>query len=289
MEYFAQQLINGLTLGSLEHSIAINCRLRTMNNVPSYNSPLVLIGNIPFLGRIIRSILIHFFRHTRLAYLVVPRMGGLFLVDQENKVDRSLLVKGEWERKQIRRLKQLINQHRPKNAESIFLDIGAHGGLYSIIVGVGEGFNKVFAFEPDRLNLAQLYANCFINGLTGQINIVNAAATDRSGTLGFVSCKGRDRGLSHLQSDSDPIANMRVDAVRIDELIKQRGAFIAAKIDVEGHEIGVLEGMENLIRANSCVLQIEIKDNMASVTKITEGYGLQASGQIHSDFYFIKP
>ena len=119
-----------------------------MNTPRIQKSTLVYIGYIPFFGRIIRSIIIHYFRHTRLAYIVVKRMGALFLVDQHNKVDRSFLVKGEWEPQQISRLMQLINLHRPKNAPSIFLDIGAHGGLYSIILGKTEEFQQLFSFDP---------------------------------------------------------------------------------------------------------------------------------------------
>ncbi|MGO9483638.1 MAG: FkbM family methyltransferase [Rhodomicrobium sp.] len=259
-------------------------------NTPSIpKSPLVYIGYIPFFGRIIRSIIIHYFRHTRLAYIVVKRMGALFLVDQHNKVDRSLLVKGEWEPQQISRLMQLINLHRPKNAPSIFLDIGAHGGLYSIILGKTEEFQQIFSFEPDRINMAQLYANLFINGLADKISVVQAAAANRSGTAGFVSCRGRDRGLSHLLADPGATADTTVEAVRIDDMIKQKDAFIAAKIDVEGYEMGVLEGMEDLIKSNSCVLQIEIKDDLDAILELTRSYGLQPAGQVHYDYYFVKP
>ena len=41
------------------------------------------------------------------------------------------------------------------------------------------------------------------------------------------------------------LSDTTVDAVRIDDLIKQKGVFVAAKIDVEGYESGVLEGMED--------------------------------------------
>ncbi len=249
-------------------------------------SPLVLIGYIPFLGRIIRSILIQHFRYTKLEYLVVKRMGALFLVDQHNKVDRSLLIKGEWEQEQICRLRELINRYRPKDTSSIFLDIGAHGGLYSIIVSKNYEFNQIFAFEPDSINRAQLHANLFINGLVDKICVVQAAATNRSGTIGFVSCRGRHRGLSHLQLDSRMLSDTTVDAVRIDDLIKQKGVFVAAKIDVEGYESGVLEGMEDLVKSNSCVLQIEIQDKLASIIEITGSYGLDTCWTDRSGFLF---
>jgi FkbM family methyltransferase len=232
--------------------------------------------------------LIHYFRNTQLDYLVVSRMGALFLVDQENKVDRSLLVKGEWEQEQVRRLWQLVDQHRPVGSDSMFLDIGAHGGLYSIIMCKNYVFKQVIAFEPDKTNMAQLHANLFINGLIEKIRVVPAAATNRNGTIGFVSCHGRHRGLSHVQPDSASAADSTVEAVKIDDLIKESGMFIAAKIDVEGYERGVLEGMENAIRSNACVLQIEINNDVLSIMDIVRDYGLSPAGQIGNDYYFVK-
>ena len=46
-----------------------------------------------------------------------------------------------------------------------------------------------------------------------------------------------------------------------DEILKfKKQDILAIKIDVEGHELNVLMGIQNLIKYNKCILQIEIFD-----------------------------
>ena len=45
-----------------------------------------------------------------------------------------------------------------------------------------------------------------------------------------------------------------------DEILKYRNKNLAIKIDVEGHEIYVLQGIEKLLKSNKCILQIELFD-----------------------------
>ena len=43
-----------------------------------------------------------------------------------------------------------------------------------------------------------------------------------------------------------------------DEILNFQNNNLAIKIDVEGHELNVLKGIQNLLKNNKCVLQIEI-------------------------------
>ena len=52
---------------------------------------------------------------------------------------------------------------------TVFLDIGSHAALYSIVLKQHFPEMEVHAFEPDRTNLCQLYANLFVNGFTRTI------------------------------------------------------------------------------------------------------------------------
>ena len=47
-----------------------------------------------------------------------------------------------------------------------------------------------------------------------------------------------------------------------DEILKFKKNNIAIKIDVEGHELNVLKGIQDLLKSNNCIIQIEIfKEN----------------------------
>ena len=54
----------------------------------------------------------------------------------------------------------LINKSKVYKPE-YFLDVGAHGGLYSIILQKYFSDLKVLTFEPDLQNRYQLYINLF--------------------------------------------------------------------------------------------------------------------------------
>jgi FkbM family methyltransferase len=57
-----------------------------------------------------------------------------------------------------------------------------------------------------------------------------------------------------------------VDFKNGDEVLNFKGDDLAIKIDVEGHELNVLKGIQNLIKSNKCIIQIEIfEKNFSSV------------------------
>ena len=59
---------------------------------------------------------------------------------------------------------RLIEQERPHAPTSaVFLDVGAHWGLYALLAHRTRQFERIVAFEPDPANYAQLQANLFLN------------------------------------------------------------------------------------------------------------------------------
>ncbi len=89
---------------------------------------------------------------------------------------------------------------------------------------------------------------------------------------------------------ADVKSEFAVQAVKVDSVAPYKGMFIVAKIDVEGFEADVLEGMKDIIRDNACLLQIEIfQERLKAVTQITEEHGLKIIGNIKNDYYFYKP
>jgi FkbM family methyltransferase len=58
-----------------------------------------------------------------------------------------------------------------------FVDIGANVGMYSIYAAVMTGC-RVFAFEPESLNYAELNKNIFVNGLHDRISAFCLAMSD---------------------------------------------------------------------------------------------------------------
>ena len=81
-----------------------------------------------------------------------------WLIDWSNTVDKKVPYR-LFEDDQINYFINKVKSYKPE----YFFDIGAHGGLYSIILQKNFSGLKVFAFEPDLQNRYQLYSNLFLN------------------------------------------------------------------------------------------------------------------------------
>jgi FkbM family methyltransferase len=140
------------------------------------------------------------------------------------------------------------------------LDIGANIGHYtkcfSDIVGI-EG--RVIAFEPVPETFSLLTSNVQ-EMLYGNVTLINAAVSDKTEFVNIMVPK-YDTGTknyyqAHIQSNTIETCDACVMAISIDALNLNRVVKLA-KIDVEGHEMPVLRGMENLITKYGPTLIIE--------------------------------
>jgi FkbM family methyltransferase len=124
----------------------------------------------------------------------------------------------------------------------VFFDVGAHVGFYSLMASrrVGRA-GRVVAFEPNPRNIAYLRRHVTLNAAPN-IEIVEAAVSSRSGWVGFEA--PGDSSMGQVRDDTDPW----VPSVSLDAWSAEHAVFPAVvKIDVEGHELPVLQGATELL------------------------------------------
>jgi len=128
------------------------------------------------------------------------------------------------------------------------VDVGANVGLYSLLLSrlVGE-HGCVYSFEPEPHLCATLRENCGSNGITNVVPFEYAAgpsnARQRFQRATFNS------GNNSLGRGSSDAGTLEVLVVRIDDILPL-GKIDFVKIDVQGHELGALAGMERLLSSN---------------------------------------
>lgn len=129
----------------------------------------------------------------------------------------------------------------------VVYDVGAHAGWYTLlaVVCAGPG-GGVIACEPLPDNVIMLRRHLALNGLGG-VTIVQAAASDRSGTAHFAPAQSSTMG--RLAEDGA----LEVRLVRLDDLADLPAPHVI-KIDVEGAELEVLAGAVELLRRSRPVL-----------------------------------
>lgn len=144
-------------------------------------------------------------------------------------------------------------------------DIGANIGFYTVKFArlVGPG-GRVLSVEPDPGVADILEHNILVNKLAN-VDVVRAAAGDKLGTLrlGRAAASSWYTGVHYKQAAEW----IEVPAYPLDLIVEERGLrpIHVVKIDVEGAETEVLQGMEELLREDRPVLLVELHDYEVSL------------------------
>ncbi len=139
----------------------------------------------------------------------------------------------------------------------IVVDVGANIGYNTLYAAQCVGPNgRVYAIEPAQDNLALLYANLFANPLTNVWVLPYAAGGHRALKPFFL--RGEVSAVNSLFPDSfyaTVTETVEVLMAPLDDLIPVTPDLV--KIDVEGAELEVLQGMARIIDAPTLRLIVE--------------------------------
>lgn len=127
---------------------------------------------------------------------------------------------------------------------SVFLDVGANWGWYSVLIASRPGFaGAVHAFEPFPATFDDLSAVVRQAGLEARVVCHDLALAAVVGESSMAFSDGVQSGLARLGGEG----GVRVRLARLDGLGLPAPDVI--KIDAEDHELDVLQGAESVIDA----------------------------------------
>ncbi|WP_324759653.1 FkbM family methyltransferase [Haloarcula montana] len=139
--------------------------------------------------------------------------------------------------------------------DDIVYDVGANIGTHTAFAASRLSSGRVVAFEPMPNNLRKLRANC--TALNVPIDIHDVALADENTTrdLHIVGTKKAGEGR-HRLGGSNGEQTVSVRTSQADDYVKENGLPhpTVVKIDVEGAEMAVLRGMQDLLADSSCRL-----------------------------------
>jgi len=185
----------------------------------------------------------------------VETIFGKFTI-RPHTVDMST-VSPAFERTDLFYLIGLLKKLNDKEANILFLDIGAYIGTYAITVGNRFRNDRnlgIVAIEPALSSYRSLEKNVALNGLNDRIELHNVALFDEDGkSLGFQS--DPEAAVASRLSPATQGKNISaVTTTTLDTLIggKARGYdAIVMKIDVEGTETEVLQGGHTVLQSGA--------------------------------------
>lgn len=215
--------------------------------------------------------------------LIVRRYGFLFLLDQSNLIDNSMLYRFGWEGSKYSRFMDYWKASAIGGSETIFLDIGAHWALYAIRASGEANISRICAFEPDPRNKTQLACNLFLNALVDRIEVFDCAVSNEDGEVALLLAPAKNRGvtkISHAPAASD--ANVvTVCSERLDSRFPERDRNYLIKMDVEGVELDALKGMREMLSANKAILMIETNGGLKAVSDYLATLGYEHVAVLH--------
>ena len=144
-----------------------------------------------------------------------------------------------------------------------FVDVGAHAGMYTL-VAAWETRGRVLAFEPNPGARAQLLENVRLNGFTNVI-VVPKAAGAQPGRAQLHVPTTPDPSFSSLEggrfAEAEPI---EVEVTTVDAEVRAHGLRpTIVKIDVEGRELDVVEGIRETLAEHRPWLLVEVSESSA--------------------------
>jgi len=233
-----------------------------------------------FLRKPLASVLKRFFILTNGGYSIGSAYGVRFVFDWRHSLDKKVALE-LYEHEQISYMCNCLD----KLDADMFVDIGSHSGLYSIIAKARHPELEVRAFEPDPGNLYQLHANLFVNGMQADIKVHEHGISNRDGVVSFdTSEESSSRGTRRISGTG----NTEIMVKRLDSVLDCKDRVIAIKIDVEGHEYEVVDGAGGFLESNRCFLQVEsTPEKFDELKHKLTGLGYRHIKTLH-DHYFTN-
>lgn len=156
---------------------------------------------------------------------------------------------------------ELISRHfRPGGS---FLDVGANVGNHSIFASKLLNASRLILVEPNPEALTILFRNLALNGLDGQTTVVHQCAfSDQEGFGHIVPAQRHNLGAAQVRRLTEfkrDAGSSVIRCVRGDDIISHEPVDFL-KIDVEGHAIHVLRGLNRTIAVNRPPIFVEIDD-----------------------------
>jgi FkbM family methyltransferase len=205
-------------------------------------------------------------------------------------LDEVLMMSGVWE--------IYVKRTLTVGPNDVFVDIGAHIGSYTI--PVAKKAQKVIAFEPNKYTFELLTKNIALNHLTN-IEAYNVAVSKKRGVVSFMyeNHSAYSRILDGSQSSNTTvIENAKqpytnnihlVNTIDLDSVLLKEDRVDWIKIDVEGHELDVLEGAMQTIRMHKPKIIIEIwPRNLEKIKTMIHSVGYSME-HIYREYCILKP
>lgn len=179
----------------------------------------------------------------------------------DDLIGREIAVVGTYEAAGLAAMQWLCNTGVVESAAtSVFLDIGANVGVYTI--PLAPLFAQTLAFEPHPIISRVLALNADINDLSGVV-VVPYGLSDIDDVAELSEGVPGNLGASSLERATSTTRKHLIRLRRGDDVVREMTdkSVALVKIDVEGHEPRVVAGIPRLLHRDQPIVAFEANDD----------------------------
>jgi FkbM family methyltransferase len=191
-------------------------------------------------------------------------IGYMMNLDLEDLVQENIFFFGCYEKPLASYLASRLEK------DMVFIDIGAHVGQYTLLAATKVGSSgHVYAFEPHPLNFEMLSRNVALNQFRN-VTLYNMAVADQDGKsylyINTVASHRKNTGTHSLcrQQNWADYSKVEVNVSQLDHMLRHVERVDVLKIDVEGAELLVLQGGEEIISKFKPIVAFEAEEPSAT-------------------------
>ena len=177
--------------------------------------------------------------------------SGLRVIPANDFISNEITLSGWYERDLLEDVTRLLSSNNLLGGTLI--DVGANIGNHS--AWFSQFFDKIEAFEPSPLTFPILDFNA--KHMPGTVCVHNYGLSNSNKASKLYTCKSNlgKAGQSPTKGDS---LETSIELRKADDLpIRNDPTIRVIKIDVEGHELSVIQGMQKLIATWKPILVLE--------------------------------
>jgi FkbM family methyltransferase len=197
------------------------------------------------------------------AEFTVPFFGHSYRGELDDFIDRHVYLFGGWELHILTLLRRLADASRALVRKPVtYVDVGANTGHHALFMS--GHVDRVVCFEPFEGVRRRLEEKIASNRLDN-VSVEPVALSARKGTSFYYPPVGRNRGTGSLFPDFSAANGTKPIVVRTDagdHYFQDRSnpGIAILKIDVEGGERGVLEGLRNTLLRDRPAVILELSE-----------------------------
>ena len=173
-----------------------------------------------------------------------------FVIFSSDLIGQGINFYGFWEHEELTALAEWLQ--RSGSTGGTMLDVGANIGNHSVFFS--RLYERVHAIEPNPRTYDVLSLNA---SLVPNMTCFQIAASDNNGSARFLQERSNVGHSRIVDGSSDETGTIKVDCWRLDDYFPDLDDLKLVKIDVEGHEVRAIAGMEKLLARCSPVVLFE--------------------------------